>query len=96
MLEEDKGSEGEELMQAQYMMVCLRDDRSIQITIHTRSRIQSPQLLPRVLSMVLFQGRMAHTWWSALCKPSRVGNKFFTLPLEKGHERKEGLLALST
>lgn len=31
MLEEDKGSEEEELMQAQYMMVCLRDERSIAI-----------------------------------------------------------------
>ena len=46
--------------------------------------------------MVLFQGWMAHTWWSALCKPSRVGNNFFTSPLEKGLERKKGLLALNT
>jgi hypothetical protein len=44
--------------------------------------------------MVLFQGWMAHAWWSALCNLSQVGNKLFTSPLEKAPERKEGLFAL--
>ena len=83
LVKDGKGDEEEGLMQAQYMMVCPRDHKPmafIKITIHTGSRIHSPQLRPRVRPMALFQGWMAHTWWSALCNPSRVGNKLFTSP----------------
>ena len=81
VITDQEGEEGgeEESIRAQCMMVGLRDDRSmIEITVHTRGRIQLPQ--PRVRSI---QRWMAHTWLSALCNLSRVGSESFTSLLEE-------------
>ena len=95
MIKEEKENETQH---AQYMMVSLRDDRSIvihQLTTHIRGRIPLPQPQPRARFMVPCQGWMVHTWWSTLCNRSQVGNKSFTSPLEKVLESKGGSLALN-